>query len=907
MPKTLAAIGRIGDEPILGYRLVELICQDTFGEYWKCEISGGFQKAIKIIYPFGDGSEASGKLNACLDNTKNLRHPFLLSVERVERIGNSLVVIMELADDNLERVAKRYQADGFSGMPRDEALGYLRDAAEALDWLNFTHDLQHLDITPACLFLVSRRVKIGELVMIHRLTDSLQGKYYQERLNTSYCSPEVICGHVSRFSDQYSLAVVYQQMVTGTLPFVGESVQEFRKQQRRESPNLSALSNSERLVVERALSKIPQDRFSSCSEFIRILAEQGRLKESGRSFTSDNNETQSLFETQRMVVTTQSDHKKPTESTRSTEAVFSPRSDSTMPATWLDEILQCVPLGKRSSFTWNLRRKPTQAPTTIDVSLPGYQFISCVNQTVMGDQWIALDATGAMKRAMVLQDYIGYDNRLIAYLRALQDPVLPQTEIHWSPAERLVIVTEPYEGSLRDRYDRCRLTGQPGIPRNELLTLLRSAAEALDKLFNHYRLRHLGINPRNLLIDGDRLRIADFGLIPLVWLPSGGHESLLYGRYSAPELFSGKCWYHVDQYSLAIIYTEMLTGRNPQSRRSASARTPRVSTSETIWTKSVREVDWDLTLLPIGDRDVVARALSTDPTDRFPSCAAFVYALEQSGKAQTTKKNDNYHHLMPIISIEELVGHRVESETTPPPIGQWVNWIVRRKSPKKESIMGNMRYSILEDGSWASCCPVQSFPGAMALKIEGFCSWWSARVIRREEDCYELELDIPRSRSLWNVFRISKCLKLTIKTEHSTVMRTRSAEVSIHLDYPGADKLLREQTLTELGPKVLESLGEYLQAMPDQRSRERIRLSLPVRIYPVFPHLELGPVMDGTIRNLSLTGVGLRVRSRPPVNWLYLHLYECAKAQNYAALVRMVRCRNSNGEYEIGATFEGLS
>jgi hypothetical protein len=41
--------------------------------------------------------------------------------------------------------------------------------------------------------------------------------------------------------------------------------------------------------------------------------------------------------------------------------------------------------------------------------------------------------------------------------------------------------------------------------------------------------------------------------------------------------------------------------------------------------------------------------------------------------------------------------------------------------------MGNMRYSILEDGSWASCCPVQSFPGAMALKIEGFCSWWSAQ------------------------------------------------------------------------------------------------------------------------------------------------------------------------------------
>jgi hypothetical protein len=149
-----------------------------------------FPKAIKIIYPFGDGSEAKWKAKRLPRQYQKLRHPFLLSVERVERIGNSLVVIMELADDNLERVAKRYQADGFSGMPRDEALGYLRDAAEALDWLNFSHDLQHLDITRS-LFVSGitscKDWRAGNDSPPDGFPPRL--KYYQERLNTSYRFP----------------------------------------------------------------------------------------------------------------------------------------------------------------------------------------------------------------------------------------------------------------------------------------------------------------------------------------------------------------------------------------------------------------------------------------------------------------------------------------------------------------------------------------------------------------------------------------------------------------------------------------------------------------------------------------------------------------------------------------------
>src|SRR5205814_193144 len=99
--------------------------------------------------------------------------------------------------------------------------------------------------------------------------------------------------------------------------------------------------------------------------------------------------------------------------------------------------------------------------------------------------------------------------RLIAHLQALRDPLLPATEVHWSQAERLILLTDCYEGTLRERFERRQAEGHPGIPRPELIGLLRGAAQALDALYASHGLQHLGINPRNLLVDGERLRVAE--------------------------------------------------------------------------------------------------------------------------------------------------------------------------------------------------------------------------------------------------------------------------------------------------------------------------------------------------------------------------------------------------------------
>src|SRR5204863_909212 len=108
------------------------------------------------------------------------------------------------------------------------------------------------------------------------------------------------------------------------------------------------------------------------------------------------------------------------------------------------------------------------------------------------------------------------------------------------------------------RCDECRARGGSGIPRAELLGYLRTAAEALDALGQQTQLAHLGLNPRNLLLSQGRLRLADFGLIPLVCLPTGRPAAQLNASYAAPELAEAKLSLSADQYSLALIYVELL-------------------------------------------------------------------------------------------------------------------------------------------------------------------------------------------------------------------------------------------------------------------------------------------------------------------------------------------------------------
>src|SRR5262245_50749357 len=197
-------------EPIPGYRLLERLGRGGFGEVWKCEAPGGLFKAIKFVYGNLEGREDDrAKAEAewrAVERVKAIRHPFLLSMDRVELVGSELVIVSELADRNLHDLLRECRKGGKAGIPRAELIGYLREAAEVLDLLNIRHGLQHLDVKPHNLFLVSDHVKVADFGLVNSLGGGECGKVDLGAITPLYASPEVFEGSISRHSDQYSLA-----------------------------------------------------------------------------------------------------------------------------------------------------------------------------------------------------------------------------------------------------------------------------------------------------------------------------------------------------------------------------------------------------------------------------------------------------------------------------------------------------------------------------------------------------------------------------------------------------------------------------------------------------------------------------------------------------------------------------
>jgi serine/threonine protein kinase len=263
---------RAGWEPIPGYALIEPLGRGGFGEVWKCEAPGGLHKAIKFVSGetaiSGSTSDQLRQEYHSFQRVKAIRHPFLLSLERVELVGNDLIIVMELADKQLADRFHECVAERLPGIPREELLGYAMEAAEALDLIGGKHGLQHLDVKPANLFLTSGHVQVGDFGLVSKL-DGGRNCRGSRGFTASYASPEVLQGQIHARSDQYSLALAYYELLTGGFPFSANTTQQMIGQHLSAAPDLSRLPERDRPAVGRALSKRPEERFPSCLAFVR--------------------------------------------------------------------------------------------------------------------------------------------------------------------------------------------------------------------------------------------------------------------------------------------------------------------------------------------------------------------------------------------------------------------------------------------------------------------------------------------------------------------------------------------------------------------------------------------------------------------------------------------------------------
>ncbi|HYT91954.1 MAG TPA: protein kinase [Gemmataceae bacterium] len=257
-----------------GYELRRMRGRGGFGEVWEAETDDGRPVALKFV-SCARGRGAPQELRS-IQMMRQLVHPQLTRVDKVWCAPGFLVIAMELADGSLADLLEVYRSELGTALPADHLCPLLTQAAEALDFLNLRQHLvqdqwmtiQHCDVTPPNLLLFDQTVKLSDFGLTTAL--AFRDKAHFRAGTPAYAAPEVFQGRVSDRTDQYALAVCYCLLRGGQLPFPNTPT-DFPLGYVRPAPDLSMLTLAERTIVGRALSPVPQDRWSSCGELISEL------------------------------------------------------------------------------------------------------------------------------------------------------------------------------------------------------------------------------------------------------------------------------------------------------------------------------------------------------------------------------------------------------------------------------------------------------------------------------------------------------------------------------------------------------------------------------------------------------------------------------------------------------------
>ncbi len=203
----------------------------------------------------------------------SLSHPGIVTIFDVGQEANEAFIAME-------RVNGPSLAETLVATPRldrGQTLSILRQMAAALDHAH-RHGVIHRDIKPANIMLDNNvTVKITDFGIAKVVSDASQTLTNFVMGTPSYMSPEQIEAQpLDGRSDQFSLAAVAYQLLTGAVPFQTDSLPSLlhqivyapRPSARAACSTLPAAVDD---VLRRALEREAANRYSTCAEFVEAL------------------------------------------------------------------------------------------------------------------------------------------------------------------------------------------------------------------------------------------------------------------------------------------------------------------------------------------------------------------------------------------------------------------------------------------------------------------------------------------------------------------------------------------------------------------------------------------------------------------------------------------------------------
>jgi eukaryotic-like serine/threonine-protein kinase len=202
-----------------------------------------------------------------------LQHPGIIPVYDVGQESSSYYFVMAyLPGPSLkQRIAQKGK------LTPDEALPILRQLADALDYAH-SEGLIHRDVKPANVMFDKRgQAMLTDFGIVKAVEESRLTGTGASIGTPHYMAPEQVKGvQVSARADQYALAIVTFEMLTGNVPFDATTTTAVLFKQVNDPPPsicklCTDLPRSVDGVIKRALAKSPDKRYASCGEFVKAL------------------------------------------------------------------------------------------------------------------------------------------------------------------------------------------------------------------------------------------------------------------------------------------------------------------------------------------------------------------------------------------------------------------------------------------------------------------------------------------------------------------------------------------------------------------------------------------------------------------------------------------------------------
>src|SRR5690349_17840054 len=233
--------------------------------------------ALKLLNPDLGAVLGGERFLSEIRVTANLQHPNLLPLfDSGEADGLLFYVMPFVTGETL-----RHRLDREKQLPVDEAIRIASAIASALAYAH-AHGVIHRDLKPENILLQEDQPVVADFGIALAVSNAGGTRITQTGLSLGtpqYMSPEQATGDraIDARADVYSLGAVTYEMLTGDPPHTGSSSQAVIARLLTEKPRAMRTTRPSvpahvEAAVDRALEKLPADRFASAREFADALS-----------------------------------------------------------------------------------------------------------------------------------------------------------------------------------------------------------------------------------------------------------------------------------------------------------------------------------------------------------------------------------------------------------------------------------------------------------------------------------------------------------------------------------------------------------------------------------------------------------------------------------------------------------